>query len=115
MTNDTIQELSLKEIHQRLRDGSLKSRELTESAIGRYQEDLGAYRDFRKDDAIAHATLADQAFRCGTDLGPLQGVPVSVKDLYGLSGTQTFAGSPKALPESFEKAVSYTHLRAHET
>ena len=103
MTNDTLQELSLKEIHQRLRDGSLKSRELTESAIAAYREDLGAYRDFRKDDAIEHANLADQAFRCGTDLGPLQGVPVSVKDLYGLSGTQTFAGSPKALPESFEK------------
>ena len=42
MTKDTIQQLSLKEIHQRLRDGSLKSRELTESAIGSYQEDLGA-------------------------------------------------------------------------
>ena len=73
MTTDTIQQLSLKEIHQRLRDGSLKSRELTESAIGRYREDLGAYRDFRKDDAVEHAILADQAFRCGTDLGPLQG------------------------------------------
>ena len=73
MTNDTIQQLSLKEIHQRLREGSLKSRELTESAIAAYREELGAYRDFRKDDAIEHATLADQAFRCGTDLGPLQG------------------------------------------
>ena len=52
MTNDTIQELSLKEIHQRLREGSLKSRELTESAIATYREELGAYRDFRKEDAI---------------------------------------------------------------
>ena len=95
MTNDTIQELSLKEIHQRLRDGSLKSRELTESAIGRYREDLGAYRDFRKDDAIEHATLADQAFLCGTDLGPLQGVPVSVKDLYGLSGRRPLPVHPR--------------------
>ena len=54
MTNDMIQELSLKEIHQRLRDGSLKSRELTESAIATYREELGAYRDFRKEDAIEH-------------------------------------------------------------
>ena len=99
----TLQELSLKEIIFQFRSGTLSSRDLVESAIQSHKEGLGAYRDFRRDAALEMASLADQAFRCGTDLGPLQGIPVSVKDLYGLSGTRTYAGSPKALPGAFEK------------
>ena len=100
---ESLQQLSMKEFAERLRSGSLSSRDLVESAVEGHRDPLGAYRDFRKNAAFELASLADQAFRCGTDLGPLQGVPVSVKDLYGLFGTQTFAGSPKALPQSFEK------------
>ena len=89
--------LSLKEILQQFRQGTLRSQDVTECAIDCYNEELGAYRDFRADAAREMALLADSAFTCGTDLGPLQGIPVSVKDLYGLAGTDTYAGSPQAL------------------
>ena len=90
--------LPLKEILQQFRQGTLRSQDVTECAIDCYNEELGAYRDFRADAARQMALLADNAFTCGTDLGPLQGIPVSVKDLYGLAGTDTYAGSPQALP-----------------
>ena len=94
--------LSLKEILQQFRQGTLRSQDVTECAIDCYNEELGAYRDFRADAAREMALLADSAFTCGTDLGPLQGIPVSVKDLYGLAGTDTYAGSPQALPPAFQ-------------
>jgi aspartyl-tRNA(Asn)/glutamyl-tRNA(Gln) amidotransferase subunit A len=56
-----------------------------------------------EDGARALAAAADAAFAAGLDHGPLQGVPVSVKDIYGAAGYPTFAGSPKRLPAAWEK------------
>ena len=42
------------------------------------------------------------AFTQGHDFGPLQGIPVSVKDLYGVRGFPVFAGTPKRLPPAWE-------------
>lgn len=94
----------LREIAAALRDGSLTARALAEAAIERqhrYEPSLNAYRI--RDDALTHrqATAADAAFAAGYDLGALQGVPISAKDLYGVQGYDTFAGTPKALPPAF--------------
>lgn len=35
--------------------------------------------------------------------GPLSGLPLSLKDVFGCSGFDTFGGSPRALPESYER------------
>lgn len=53
--------------------------------------------------AINQATAADAAFHAGTDLGPLQGIPVSVKDLFGVAGLPTYAGSPRQLPIKWQR------------
>lgn len=42
--------------------------------------------------------------RTGIDLGPLMGMPVSVKDLYGVPGVATFAGTDAAFPPEWEQA-----------
>ena len=47
---------------------------------------------------MRQAAAADAAFAAGNRLGPLQGIPVSVKDLYGVEGLPIFAGSPRELP-----------------
>ena len=88
-----------------LRAGKVTSVELAQEAIdnhGRWGTSLGAYKCRKDDRFLAEARAADAAFAAGLDFGSLQGIPVSVKDLYGVSGYQTFAGSPAALPEKWE-------------
>ena len=50
-----------------------------------------------------NSAAADAGFKAGHDLGGLQGMPISVKDLYGVKGWPTFAGTPKAWPEKWSK------------
>ena len=86
-----------------LREGRVRSADLVEQAASNRDESLGAYKHWRPGPAVAAAALADAAFAEGLDFGPLQGLPVSVKDLYGLGGTPTHAGAPRPLPATWEQ------------
>jgi len=89
-----------------LRNGKTTSVALAEEMIenhGRWGVSLDAYKCRQDDQFLAEARAADAAFAAGLDFGPLQGIPVSVKDLYGVSGYQTFAGSPAPLPEKWNR------------
>ena len=67
-------------------------------------------KEAAKEAAQAMASL----FRAGVDLGPLQGVPVSIKDLIRMRGTRTTAGSRVLLqePPDQEDAIVVRRLRA---
>jgi len=52
----------------------------------------------RRNRARAVAQAADAAFAAGVTVGPLQGLPVSIKDLFAASGYPCFAGSTRRLP-----------------
>ena len=96
---------SIASIGATLRDGETTGVALAEEAIAnhaRWGAALDAYKCRMDDRFLAEARAADAAFAAGIDLGPLQGIPVSVKDLYGVAGYQTFAGTPAALPEKWE-------------
>lgn len=95
---------SLPELASTLRAGKISAKELTDTCIANHDatEDLNVYKKWTPDFARDSAALADDAFRTGVDLGVLQGIPVSVKDLYGVRGTQTFAGTYKAFPEDWQ-------------
>src|SRR6476646_688249 len=93
-----VLDLSLCEIARRLADGQLRARALTEEAQSRHDLALNAYKTWAPDFALRQADAADAAFAAGTRLGALQGIPVSVKDLYGVEGLPIFAGSPRELP-----------------
>jgi len=54
---------------------------------------LNAYLVLMRDSAMEAARAAEALFRAGIDLGLLQGVPISVKDLIRVQGTRTTAGS----------------------
>jgi aspartyl-tRNA(Asn)/glutamyl-tRNA(Gln) amidotransferase subunit A len=88
-----------------LRDGKLAAEALAEEAIARQQRyaHLNAYKTFEPRTVLQAARAADAALKAGGDAGPLHGIPVSVKDLYGVAGYPTFAGSPKRLPEAWER------------
>jgi aspartyl-tRNA(Asn)/glutamyl-tRNA(Gln) amidotransferase subunit A len=93
--------LPLVEIARDLREGRLSARELVEAAIARHErlgEGLHAYSFWAPGQARAVAAAADAAFAAGVSAGPLQGMPVSIKDLFAASGYPCFAGSSRRLP-----------------
>lgn len=104
---ENIAELSIAQLAKRLRSGDLKSKTIVDAITERHHssdDSLGAYRRWLPDEAAKLAARADEAFQSGSDLGPLQGIPVSIKDLYGWEATDTQAGSPVTLPASWSQA-----------
>src|SRR4051812_30772368 len=89
------------EIARDLREGRARARELVEAAIARHErfgERLHAYSLWAPEQARAVAVAADAAFAAGVSAGPLQGLPVSLKDLFAAAGFPCFAGSSWRLP-----------------
>ncbi|MBO0738190.1 MAG: amidase [Alphaproteobacteria bacterium] len=89
------------EIERDMRERRASARELVEAAIARHErfgERLHAYSFWAPDQARAVAEAADAAFSAGVSTGPLQGLPVSVKDLFAAAGYPCFAGSSRRLP-----------------
>ena len=66
------------------------------------------------DVALAAARMADAQQRAGMRLGPLAGQPVSIKDLYDVSGETTMAGSVvrDGAPPAQDDAPAVARLRA---
>jgi aspartyl-tRNA(Asn)/glutamyl-tRNA(Gln) amidotransferase subunit A len=97
--------LPMAEIAVLLSEGKLKARALTEEAIAnheRFGAKLMAYSQWAPEHARKCADAADAAFAIGSQAGSLQGIPTSIKDLFGVAGFPTYAGSPKRLPPKFE-------------
>ena len=95
----------LEDIAVALRDGGVTAADVAAWAIDNHDrrgEALHAYKSWNPDKIRAEAAAADAAFAAGIDLGPLQGIPVSIKDLIGVAGYPTFAGCPRELPEEWQ-------------
>ena len=91
MTDYTLAEASAG-----LRSGDVSSRELTDHVLDRAaktEAELHAYLTIDHDGARAAADTADDAFAGGRDAGPLQGIPVALKDNLVTRGIETTAGS----------------------
>lgn len=88
--------LSISNAAAQLRSRKVSSAELTEDSLKRSRElqpKLNAFMTFMEDSARAEAKRADADFAQGIDRGPLQGIPVAVKDLFFSQGVRTTAGS----------------------
>src|SRR6516164_11197142 len=91
----------LVEIALELQERRLTSQEVVEAAIARHErfgERLQAYCLWTPEKARETAKAADTAFASGATVGPLQGIPISIKDLYAAEGLPCFAGSGRRLP-----------------
>lgn len=91
---------SLAEIARALRRGEVSAAELVEIAAHRHArlgETLHAYRHVDWHAARAAAAAADRRLATG-DTAPLCGIPISAKDIYGVDGMPTYAGSSRQLP-----------------
>jgi len=90
MTDPTT--LTLTELARAYRAGELRAAEVTESYLSKL-EPGPVYRLVTIGRARVQAARADALFAAGTDHGPLQGIPLALKDLMDTEGDVTAAGT----------------------
>ena len=87
-----------------VRRGERSARDLVECAIRRHDASgLDAYVVFDAEGALTRAAAVDAAVARGRDPGPLAGITVSVKDLYGVEGLPVRAGTRRELPARWRR------------
>jgi aspartyl-tRNA(Asn)/glutamyl-tRNA(Gln) amidotransferase subunit A len=86
----------LRRAGEMLRSGILSSEQMTQAYLDRIHEldsSLGAYEHVAAKQALKTAKAMDSLLAAGTDLGPLMGIPISVKDLFTVQEMPMTAGS----------------------
>jgi len=116
MTDDTLDYLPATEAAARIRGKDLSPVELIDAVLGRIeavQRELNAFITIPAERARAEAKAAERSVMNGDDLGPLHGVPFTVKDLINTQGVRTTFGShamENNVPDA--DAVCIARLRA---
>jgi aspartyl-tRNA(Asn)/glutamyl-tRNA(Gln) amidotransferase subunit A len=90
-TTDTISRRAAE-----LRSGIVTAQELTRAALERIERlnpVLNAVTTVTRELALAAAQRADRELRAGIDRGPLQGIPVGIKDVVDVRGVRVTMGS----------------------
>lgn len=94
-------DLPLIELASGLRSGEFSALDITTEAVRRHElldAIHRAYQLFDPESALRAARAADETLQSESDPGPMCGMPVSVKDLYGVEGWPISAGSSRPLP-----------------
>ena len=104
---------TIRELHKKLRDGEVTSREITESVLARIDEVepvLHSYIRVMKEEALAQADEVDELLRKGDiELNDLTGIPLAVKDVLCTKGVTTTCGSK--ILENFVPPYDATVIR----
>ena len=92
----TPTELSAAEAVRQLRDGDITSEALVTACLERIDEvdgDVQAWAHLDREFALAQARERDTARQSGVSCGPLNGLPVGVKDIFDTEGLPTENGT----------------------
>ncbi len=114
---DDLCELGVYELARLYREKQISPVEVVKAHLARCDRlnpVLNAFLVVLKDSAMEAARASESLFHAGVDLGPLQGVPVSVKDIIRVRGTRTTAASKVLLGEDLDQsdAIVVRRLRA---
>jgi aspartyl-tRNA(Asn)/glutamyl-tRNA(Gln) amidotransferase subunit A len=91
-----ITRLTIEDLTEAYRNGSATATAATEAYFARIEgldPRVGAYLALTRDAALTAAGAADERWRRGAPRGPLDGVPVAVKDVLCVRGVPTTCGS----------------------
>jgi amidase len=95
--HETLLFQSATDAAQAVRRKEISSRELTELLLARIDvanSAVNAVVELQRDVALQEAAAADEASARGEDVGPLHGVPMTIKDSFNVSGLHTTWGNP---------------------
>ncbi|MFJ6305639.1 amidase [Streptomyces althioticus] len=111
-----LTELTAARLVDGYRKGEFGPVEVTRAALRRAEEiqpEVNAFVRLLADDALERAAASEERWRRGEQLGPLDGVPVTVKDILLLRGAPTLKGSRTVDPAGRwdEDAPSVARLR----
>ena len=97
MPGTNLANRTIRDLLGALESGATTSEELLCGALARIQDPRGegerAFVRVYRDQALAQARSVDAARRAGESVGPLAGIPLSIKDLFDVQGEATLAGS----------------------
>jgi len=108
---------TLQHLNEQLRSRKVSSEYLTREALERAEwpdgEGARTFIHLDRQGALAQARASDTLREAGIDLGPLMGLPISVKDLVDVKGQVTRAGSLvlASAPKASADAPIVTRLR----
>ena len=98
---DNLTQYPIKVLAKWLRSGVISTHDLVKQAIENHEQappKWNAYATWDPKQAMHQTRSVRDAFKDGFDYGMLQGIPVSVKDNYGIGTYPLYAGSSKQLP-----------------
>ncbi|HLS18668.1 MAG TPA: amidase [Paracoccaceae bacterium] len=93
---DPLEGLSLADYARLLRQGEISIENTTARYLDRIElldRRLGAFEHVARSEALATARALDHLLAAGTDLGPLMGVPIGIKDLLAVDSMPVRGGS----------------------
>ena len=94
--NDPLADGGIAVFAENLRAGRTTISKVTRAYLDRIESldaKLGAFQYVAKEQAMAAAEAMDKLLASGTDLGPLMGVPIGIKDIYAVDQMPTTNGS----------------------
>ncbi|OZI53822.1 amidase [Bordetella genomosp. 5] len=109
---------TLTDSQRALQDGRTTSAELTEAALARAADPAGegarVFTQLYAEQARAAARASDTLRAAGLARSPIEGLPISIKDLFDVTGGTTLAGSVarEGAPAATRDAVVVERLRA---
>lgn len=102
MKKNILHNKSLKEFHADLLSGKTSIFEVTEEIVENYNYSEAGKSAFVEFNKISIENAASVINGIEKNKFSLLGIPTSIKDLYGVNGYKTRAGTPKELPNKWE-------------